>query len=103
MAIKLTEGDLVSTGPQLGNNPSTATVNWKNVVLRTVRDKEARLPVRDTFDKEARRKCNHLIEEITIDQSKRDCIGCTVREPALLARVLSCCDRYRADILSRWC
>src|SRR5215813_12863895 len=82
VAVKLTKSDFVTTGLQSGNNPATTIINWQNVVPGAVRNIEAWLPDWLALDDKARRKRNHALAKIAIDEAERNRVRGAIRKPA---------------------
>src|SRR5690349_15216828 len=73
IAVELTEADFIATRLQLGSDAAAATIDRKNVVVSAVRDEETRLTMFLAINHKSRRKCDDAVEEIAIDQPKRNC------------------------------
>src|SRR5262245_11871839 len=82
IAVKLAKSDFITTGLQCGNNPATTIVNRQNVVPFTVRNVEAWLPDWLALDDKARRKGNHALAKIAIDEAERNRLAGAIRKPA---------------------
>jgi hypothetical protein len=82
IAVELVKGDVVALIFELAGDATAAPVDWKNVIVRTVGYKYARLAVSIAVNDKTRREGNDALEEVAIDQSERERVSGAIGKAA---------------------